>query len=251
MRGAARFRHLPGASRLQCPRPAKWTRPRRSSDEDRQRRPQGCRGVGAPGAERECCSTTGGRRPGTSWSTRLPGDGLRGEIHPGGRGPQRLRAWHGVGGSAGPAGRPGFRFFPSFYKHLPDTMKRIPFGTNPQGVFEQPGGRRSRGCSRPAAPGSTSSPTSRARSRTSRGSSRPAGTPGWRIPDADTREFLRRTMLFVTSCPRASSRRVGERDLLGLLRLQSAAPQLPSLLRRDCGSPWSRCALGSPAPAPP
>ncbi len=22
----------------------------------------------------------------------------------------------------------GFRFFPAFYKHLPDTMKRIPFG---------------------------------------------------------------------------------------------------------------------------
>src|SRR5579862_5209746 len=25
-------------------------------------------------------------------------------------------------------GEHGFRFFPSFYKHLPDTMKRIPFG---------------------------------------------------------------------------------------------------------------------------
>ncbi|MGD1098174.1 MAG: FAD-dependent oxidoreductase, partial [Bryobacteraceae bacterium] len=24
-------------------------------------------------------------------------------------------------------GEHGFRFFPSFYKHLPDTMKRIPF----------------------------------------------------------------------------------------------------------------------------
>ena len=31
-------------------------------------------------------------------------------------------------------GEHGFRFFPSFYRHLPDTMKRIPFGRNPDGV---------------------------------------------------------------------------------------------------------------------
>src|SRR5919199_1119790 len=30
----------------------------------------------------------------------------------------------------------GFRFFPSFYRHLPDTMRRIPFGTNPNGVAD-------------------------------------------------------------------------------------------------------------------
>src|SRR5215471_16106832 len=33
-------------------------------------------------------------------------------------------------------GEHGFRFFPSFYRHLPDTMKRIPFGANPRGVFD-------------------------------------------------------------------------------------------------------------------
>src|SRR5579864_6193674 len=27
-------------------------------------------------------------------------------------------------------GEHGFRFFPAFYKHLPDTMKRIPYGGN-------------------------------------------------------------------------------------------------------------------------
>ena len=32
-------------------------------------------------------------------------------------------------------GEHGFRFFPSFYRHLPDTMKRIPFERNRQGVF--------------------------------------------------------------------------------------------------------------------
>ncbi|MCW3070370.1 MAG: putative phytoene dehydrogenase [Bacteroidetes bacterium] len=32
-------------------------------------------------------------------------------------------------------GEHGFRFFPRFYKHLPDTMARIPFPGNPKGVF--------------------------------------------------------------------------------------------------------------------
>lgn len=32
-------------------------------------------------------------------------------------------------------GEHGFRFFPSFYKHLPDTMRRIPFGGQASGVF--------------------------------------------------------------------------------------------------------------------
>src|SRR5258708_25812991 len=32
-------------------------------------------------------------------------------------------------------GEHGFRFFPGFYKHLPHTMKRIPCGANPHGVF--------------------------------------------------------------------------------------------------------------------
>ena len=30
----------------------------------------------------------------------------------------------------------GFRFFPGFYRHLPDTMKRIPHGDNREGVFD-------------------------------------------------------------------------------------------------------------------
>lgn len=33
-------------------------------------------------------------------------------------------------------GEHGFRFFPAFYKHLPDTMKRIPFPGNRNGVFD-------------------------------------------------------------------------------------------------------------------
>ncbi len=33
-------------------------------------------------------------------------------------------------------GEHGFRFFPSFYRHLPETMRRIPFGNNPNGVAD-------------------------------------------------------------------------------------------------------------------
>jgi len=33
-------------------------------------------------------------------------------------------------------GEHGFRFFPGFYRHIIDTMKRIPYGTNSNGVFD-------------------------------------------------------------------------------------------------------------------
>ena len=38
------------------------------------------------------------------------------------------------GGRRDLPGEHGFRFFPGFYHHVPDTMRRIPFGDNPQGV---------------------------------------------------------------------------------------------------------------------
>ena len=38
------------------------------------------------------------------------------------------------GGRQNLPGEHGFRFFPGFYHHVPDTMRRIPFGNNPQGV---------------------------------------------------------------------------------------------------------------------
>lgn len=46
-----------------------------------------------------------------------------------------------VGGSASGQRHPlpgehGFRFFPSFYRHIKDTMKRIPYAGNAQGVFD-------------------------------------------------------------------------------------------------------------------
>ena len=33
-------------------------------------------------------------------------------------------------------GEHGFRFFPGFYHHVPDTMRRIPFGSNANGVWD-------------------------------------------------------------------------------------------------------------------
>jgi uncharacterized protein with NAD-binding domain and iron-sulfur cluster len=42
----------------------------------------------------------------------------------------------GTGGRPDLPGEHGFRFFPSFYQHLPDTMKRIPFAGQARGVFD-------------------------------------------------------------------------------------------------------------------
>jgi uncharacterized protein with NAD-binding domain and iron-sulfur cluster len=42
----------------------------------------------------------------------------------------------GTGGRRALPGEHGFRFFPGFYRHLPDTMARIPYGHNLQGVFD-------------------------------------------------------------------------------------------------------------------
>ncbi|MGE0325945.1 MAG: FAD-dependent oxidoreductase [Polyangiaceae bacterium] len=41
----------------------------------------------------------------------------------------------GTGGRPDLPGEHGFRFFPGFYRHLPDTMKRIPYGGNDDGVY--------------------------------------------------------------------------------------------------------------------
>ena len=40
----------------------------------------------------------------------------------------------GTGGRADLPAEHGFRFFPGFYRHLPDTMRRIPVAGRPDGV---------------------------------------------------------------------------------------------------------------------
>ena len=42
----------------------------------------------------------------------------------------------GTGGRRALPGEHGFRFFPGFYRHLPDTMSRIPYAHNVHGVFD-------------------------------------------------------------------------------------------------------------------
>lgn len=42
----------------------------------------------------------------------------------------------GKGGKPDLPGEHGFRFFPSFYRHVTDTMRRIPYKNNPRGVFD-------------------------------------------------------------------------------------------------------------------
>ncbi|MCP6758461.1 MAG: FAD-dependent oxidoreductase [Fischerella sp. CENA71] len=42
----------------------------------------------------------------------------------------------GINGNKNLPGEHGFRFFPGFYRHLPDTMKRIPYKNQPHGVFD-------------------------------------------------------------------------------------------------------------------
>jgi len=42
----------------------------------------------------------------------------------------------GMDGRSDLPGEHGFRFFPYFYRHIPDTMERIPYGTNSGGVFD-------------------------------------------------------------------------------------------------------------------
>jgi len=42
----------------------------------------------------------------------------------------------GAGGRADLPGEHGFRFFPGFYHHVPDSMRRTPFGDNANGVWD-------------------------------------------------------------------------------------------------------------------
>lgn len=55
---------------------------------------------------------------------------------PGGKARSIPVAGSGVDGKKDLPGEHGFRFFPGFYKHITDTMKRIPYQHNSQGVFD-------------------------------------------------------------------------------------------------------------------
>src|SRR3954449_8049710 len=54
---------------------------------------------------------------------------------PGGKA-RSMDAIPGTGGRRALPGEHGFRFFPGFYRHVPDTMSRIPYRGQAQGVFD-------------------------------------------------------------------------------------------------------------------
>ncbi|UHA72794.1 hydroxysqualene dehydroxylase [Paenibacillus sp. 481] len=55
---------------------------------------------------------------------------------PGGKARSMLVPQSGTNGRKDLPGEHGFRFFPKFYKHITDTMKRIPYKHNEDGVFD-------------------------------------------------------------------------------------------------------------------
>ena len=54
----------------------------------------------------------------------------------GGKARSVTKVGSGTGGRRDLPGEHGFRFFPGFYQHVTDTMRRIPFGTNLNGVLD-------------------------------------------------------------------------------------------------------------------
>src|SRR3954471_20761584 len=116
------------------------------------------------------------------------------------------------GGRKALPGEHGFRFFPGFYHHVPDTMRRIPFGKNAHGVWDNL-----------VAANETKSPRTGGRAdgtvfgiapdpneaRTPDGMRRilTEELSGQGVPPHELAYFVERVMVFVTSC---DERRFGQ-----------------------------------------
>ncbi len=110
-------------------------------------------------------------------------------------------------------GEHGFRFFPGFYHHVPDSMRRIPFGKNPNGVHDNmvdtTGGKFLRANGRADAgpfglgpdpfPGPTT-PENTAKFLAE-------SIQGQNVPPHELQFFVNRLMVFLTSC---DERRFGQ-----------------------------------------
>ena len=86
-----------------------------------------------PGKRKKGVAILGGGVAGMSAAHELAHRGFRvtvfeGNRKPGGKARSIFIPGTGQEGRRDLPGEHGFRFFPSFYKHLPDTMRRIPFG---------------------------------------------------------------------------------------------------------------------------
>jgi hypothetical protein len=98
-----------------------------------------------------------------------------------------------AGGRRALPGEHGFRFFPGFYHHVPDTMRRIPFPGNPNGVHDNlvtaDGGKWLRSGDRPdggPADGGTGAPASSRSNSTSPGVPAAIGRSWQRRPPRTT-----------------------------------------------------------------
>jgi hypothetical protein len=58
------------------------------------------------------------------------------QVQCGGKARSITKDGSGASGRRDLPGEHGFRFFPGFYQHIPDTMRRIPYGTNANGVLD-------------------------------------------------------------------------------------------------------------------
>jgi uncharacterized protein with NAD-binding domain and iron-sulfur cluster len=117
-----------------------------------------------------------------------------------------------AGGRKPLPGEHGFRFFPGFYHHVPDSMRRIPFGKNPDGVWNnlvdatETVSPRTEGRPDGTVFGIAPNP---AEASTPEGMQRllTAELGGEGIPPDELAYFTERLMVFVTSC---DERRYGQ-----------------------------------------
>ena len=124
----------------------------------------------------------------------------------------------GVPGSARHGRRPlpgehGMRLFPGFYANLPETMRRIPDGSNPNGTFDNLVAASQFGISRDSGREDVLLPVTVNPAPWRLEQLRPALVGGFAqataLPPAEVEHFVERLLVFMTSC---DARREGEWD---------------------------------------
>src|SRR3954468_23727223 len=98
------------------------------------------RRVAKPGGRRRRVAVLGGGMAGLAAAHELVERGFEVDVFErkalGGKARSIPVAGSAAGGRRLLPGEHGFRFFPGFYHHVPDSMRRIPFGNNPNGVHD-------------------------------------------------------------------------------------------------------------------
>ena len=117
----------------------------------------------------------------------------------------------GDGGRSPLPGEHGMRFFPGFYTNLPDTMRRIPDKTNPNGTFDNLGSATQLGLARDGGRETVVLPVRADPTPWRLEQLRPAIIGGIQqlgaLPPGEAEHFAERLLVFITSC---DERRVGE-----------------------------------------